>query len=126
MSSGKDYRRRLGDRGEKLAQAFLRSKGYKIIETNYRRREGEIDIIAQTADCLVFVEVRTRQHGQFGAPEESITQAKQKRLEALAQGYIQSHQDLPPQWRIDVVAIELDDKGYISRIELIENAVEST
>ena len=118
------YRRRLGDRGEKLAQAFLRSKGYKIIETNYRRREGEIDIIAQTADCLAFIEVRTRRGGQFGAPEESITQAKQKRLEALALEYIQSHENLPPQWRIDVVAIELDDKGYISRIELIENAVE--
>ena len=118
------YRRRLGDRGEKLAQAFLCSKGYKIIETNYRRREGEIDIIAQTADCLVFVEVRTRRGGQFGTPEESITEAKQKRLEVLAQTYLQSHENLPSQWRIDAVAIELDDKGYISRIELIENAVE--
>lgn len=118
------YRRRLGDRGEKLAQAFLRSKGYKIIETNYRRREGEIDIIAQTGDCLVFVEVRTRRGSQFGTPEESLTETKQERLEALAQEYIQSHENLPPQWRIDVVAIELDSKGYISRIELIENAVE--
>lgn len=118
------YRRRLGDRGEKLARAFLISKGYKIIETNYRIREGEIDIVAQKDDCLVFVEVRTRRGNQFGTPEESLTETKQERLEALAQIYIQSHENLPTQWRVDVVAIELDNKGYISRIELIENAVE--
>jgi len=118
------YRRRLGDRGEKLAQVFLRSKGYKIIETNFRCREGELDIVAQKDDCLVFVEVRTRRGSQFGTPEESLTQAKQERLEALAQTYLQSHENLPPQWRIDVIAIELDNKGNVSRIELIENAVE--
>ncbi len=120
------YRRRLGDRGEKLAQAFLRSKGYTIIETNYRTREGEIDIVAQKNDYLSFVEVRTRRGSQFGTPEESLTQAKQERLEALAQTYLQSHENLPPQWRIDIIAIELDNKGNISRIELIENAVEGT
>ncbi len=118
------YRRRLGDRGEKLAQAFLRSKSYTIIETNYRTREGEIDIVAQKDDCLSFVEVRTRRGSQFGTPEESLTETKQQRLETLAEIYIQSHENLPPQWRIDVVAIELDNKGYISRIELIENAIE--
>lgn len=118
------YRRRTGDRGEKLAQAFLRSKGYGILETNYRCREGEIDVVAQTGDCLVFAEVRTRRGSDFGAPEESLTGAKQQRLAALAELYIQSHENLPPQWRIDVVAVELDDRGRVSRIELIENAVD--
>lgn len=120
------YRRRLGDLGELLAQAFIRSKGYKIIETNFRTRDGEIDIVAQKDDCLSFVEVRTRRGSQFGTPEESLTETKQQRLETLAETYIQTHENLPTQWRIDVVAIEIDKKGYISRIELIENAVEGT
>ena len=118
------YNQNLGKLGEKLASEFLLKKGYQILETNYRRREGEIDIIAQRQDWLTFVEVRARRGEEFGSLEESVTETKQERLEALAQGYIQSHENLPPQWRIDVVAIELDDKGYISRIELIENAVE--
>lgn len=119
------YRRRLGDRGEKLAQAFLRSKGYRILETNYRRREGEIDIIAQHGGCVAFVEVRARRGGEFGSPEESVTEAKKRRLVLLAEGYLQGHEGLPAQWRIDVVAIVFDQRGRVSRLELIENAVEA-
>lgn len=118
------YRRRLGIRGEKLAQAFLRSRGYHILEANYRCPEGEIDLIATSGECLAFVEVRTRRGSRGGSPEESVTAQKKKRLEALAQGYLQSHENLPAQWRIDVVAVELDEKGRVSRLELIENAVE--
>lgn len=120
------YRRRLGDRGEKLAQAFLRSKGYRIVETNYRCRLGEIDIVAQHGDCMAFVEVRTRRGAEFGPPEESVTERKKRRLALLAEGYLQSHEGLPAQWRIDVVAIQLGDRGSVSRLELIENAVEAS
>lgn len=120
------YRRRLGDRGEKLAQAFLRSKGYRILETNYRCREGEIDIIAQHGDCLAFVEVRTHRGDKFGSPEESVTEVKKRRLVILAEGYLQGHEGLPTQWRIDVVAIVFDEGGTVSRLELIENAVEAS
>jgi putative endonuclease len=117
-------RQEVGKLGEKAAQKFLKKRGYRIRETGFRCRHGEIDIIAQKKDCLVFVEVRTKSNLDFGTPEESITQAKKKKLVALALTYTSTHQNLPPLWRIDVVAIELDEKGKLRRIEHIENAVE--
>jgi len=115
-------RRDTGILGEKLAKDFLKKQGYRIIETNYRCPEGEIDIVARHKDYLVFVEVRTKTSLEFGSPEESITQTKQERLKSIAYRYQQTHNNLPPLWRIDVVAIELK-RGKLSRIELIENAV---
>ena len=116
-------RRELGIRGEKIARDFLEQNGYKIIETNYRCSEGEIDIVAQTGDTLVFVEVRTKSSRSFGTPEESITPVKMKRLHAVAAHYGQNRENLPLSQRIDVLAIQLEKSGKISRIELIENAV---
>ena len=116
-------RRDTGILGEKLARDFLKKRGYRIKETNYRCAEGEIDIVAKHKDSLVFIEVRTKRNLDFGSPEESITPAKQERMRATALHYQQMHNNLPPLWRIDVVAIELSQKGELSRIELIENAV---
>jgi len=116
-------RRDIGILGEKLAKDFLKRKGYYIIETNYRCPEGEIDIIGRHDDSLVFVEVRTKTSLKFGSPEESITPAKKERMKATAAYYQQTHTNLPSQWRIDVVAIELNQQGKLSRIDLIENAV---
>ena len=116
-------RQDIGTLGEKLAKGFLRKKGYRIIETNYRCPEGEIDIVAKKKDFLVFIEVRTRMSLEFGSPEESITLAKMKRLRATAYHYRQTHDNLPSLWRIDMVAIELNQNRKPSRIELIENAV---
>jgi putative endonuclease len=117
-------RQEVGKLGEKAARKFLKKRGYRIRETNFRCPHGEIDIVAQQKDCLVFVEVRTKSSLDFGTPEESITQAKKEKLIASALTYTTTHQDLLPLWRIDVVAIELDDKGKTRRIELIENAIE--
>ena len=116
-------RRDTGILGEKLARDFLQKRGYHIVETNYRCSEGEIDIIARHKDCLVFVEVRTKRSLQFGSPEESITPTKKGRLMAVAAQYQQTHDNLPPQCRIDVMAVELNQNGKPSRIEHIENAV---
>jgi putative endonuclease len=116
-------RKELGDVGEKLARDFLKKKGYKVRETNFRCREGEIDIIAQKKDCLVFVEVRTRTSSGFGSPEESVTYAKKDKLIASTLNYLNSHKNLPQSWRIDFVAVELDQNGKAKRIEIIENAV---
>lgn len=116
-------RRQTGTLGEKLAHDFLIKRGYRIVETNFRSPGGEIDIIAQDKDCLVFIEVRTKQSRSFGTPEESITTAKIEKLRTVVAYYRQTHSDLPPQWRIDVVAVELDERKKPSRIELIENAV---
>ncbi len=117
-------RRETGALGEKIASEFLGENGYEIIETNYRCSEGEVDIIARQQDTLVFIEVRTRRSQSFGSPEESITLAKKERLRTLAERYGQEHQSLPLNWRIDVVAIQMDKGNKIKRIEIIENAVE--
>jgi putative endonuclease len=116
-------RKELGATGEKLAKGLLKKKGYKILETNYRCREGEIDIVARKKDCLVFVEVRTKASSDFGSPEESITFAKKEKLIASALTYMSKHDDLPESWRIDFVAVELDPNGKAKRIEIIENAI---
>jgi putative endonuclease len=119
-------RQEVGKLGEKAAQKFLKKLGYRIRETGFRCHHGEIDIIAQQKGCLVFVEVRTKSNLDFGTPEESITQAKKEKLIASALTYTTAHQDIPSLWRIDVVAIELDDRGKAKRIELIENAIEQS
>ena len=116
-------RKDTGILGEKLASDYLKKRGYRILETNYRCPEGEIDLIAKHKDYLVFVEVRTKRSLAFGTPEESITAAKKAKLRTVAAHYRQSRENLPQLWRIDVVAIELDKRGRPSRIELIENAV---
>jgi putative endonuclease len=117
-------RRETGALGEKIACDFLGKNGYNILETNYRCPEGEIDIIARQAETLVFIEVRTKKSRLFGSPEESITKVKKERLKTLAERYGQEHADLPAVWRIDVVAIQMENSGRVSRIELIENAVD--
>ncbi|TRZ52210.1 MAG: YraN family protein [Dehalococcoidia bacterium] len=116
-------RKELGDIGEELARKFLKKKGYRIRETNFRCREGEIDIIAEQKGYLVFIEVRTKTSSSFGSPEESVTSAKKEKLIASALAYMSSHKDLPDNWRIDFVGIEMDQKGKATRIELIQNAV---
>ena len=116
-------RKQTGALGEKIARDFLKKRGYHIIETNYRCRRGEIDIVARKKDCLVFVEVRTKRSLAFGRPEESVNSAKRARMRASASYYVQSHENLPESWRIDFVAVELDEKGKAGRVELIEAAV---
>ena len=116
-------RKKVGDKGEKLARDFIKKKGYRIIETNFRCREGEIDIVARKKDYLVFIEVRTKTSIDYGSPEESITSAKKEKLVASALSYIDAHKKLPDFWRIDFVAVELDENGKTLRIELFENVI---
>jgi putative endonuclease len=106
-----------------MAADYLKQHGYKIIQRNFRCREGEIDIIAQKGDCLVFVEVRTKRNIAFGTPEESVTLSKREKLISLANTYLQSYDKAPLSWRIDVVAVELGHNNRVSRLEHIENAV---
>jgi putative endonuclease len=116
-------RKALGALGEKRAREYLKKRHYRILETNFRCREGEIDIIAQEKEYLVFVEVRTRSGSEFGTPEESVTFAKKEKLVSVALSYLQTHRDLPSLWRFDVVAIEVGPDSQTTRIELIQNAI---
>ncbi len=116
-------RRALGALGERKAVEYIKKKGYRIVEKNFRCREGEIDVIARHRDYLVFVEVRTRTGSDFGTPEESVTAAKKDKLVSLALSYLQTHRNVPSLWRFDVVAVEVGAGGEVSRIDLIQNAI---
>ncbi len=116
-------RRETGILGEKLARRFVESRGYRVIETNYRCPQGEIDIVATLHEVLVFIEVRTKKSLSFGSPEESITPAKREHLRAAAENYRHEKNRRNSPWRIDVVALELDPRGKARRIELIESAI---
>ena len=117
-------RRRLGDFGERMAIALLESKGYLIRETNFRTRYGEIDIIAEKDESLVFVEVRAKRGDAMGSAAESIDRRKRKRLVMLAQLYCQQQSPLPSTWRLDVISVDLTKDGKLSEIRHITNAIE--
>lgn len=118
-------RQRLGRRGEEVAQRLLKEKGYSIIQANYRAKAGEIDVVAEKDGVLAFVEVRTRRGPDFGTPEESLTREKRRHMIDAAQEYLQHTASEGREWRIDLVAIELDRRGRLLRAELLENAVET-
>lgn len=117
-----DNRKRLGAWGESVAALQLEADGYRIVARNWRCSQGEVDLIAQAGEELVFVEVKTRRGRGMGSPEEGLTPAKQKKLLKLAQLYVAEH-DLDVDWRIDLVAVELDKSGKLLRVEHIPNAV---
>ena len=107
--------------GEEFAASFLRKKGYKIIERNFRKGYGEIDIIALKNKILIFVEVKTRISINFGTPFESITPWKLRSLIKTAQFYKSLHPPLPQSLRIDAVSVKLSHDNSVETIELLEN-----
>jgi putative endonuclease len=117
-------RRDLGAFGERVAAAHLEATGYRIRERNFRTREGEIDIIAERGETLVFVEVRTRRGDAMGTAAESVTASKAARIIATAQAYAQAAENCPADQRIDVIALSLAADGRVLSLEHIEGAVE--
>ncbi|MGB9598886.1 MAG: YraN family protein [Minisyncoccales bacterium] len=116
----------LGKLGEKLAADFLVGKGYKIIEMNFNKRWGEIDIVAIDPEesfqkTLVFVEVKTRMNTDRISPEESITPWKIKTLKRTALFYKTLHPELPELLRIDFVGLALKSDFSLERINHIKN-----
>lgn len=94
----------LGARGERAAARFLRRKGLRIIERNWRCNGGEVDLIARDGHWLVFVEVKTRR-GEFVRPEEQVHSFKETRLRHAADVYLARYRGDPPPARFDVVAV---------------------
>lgn len=94
----------IGKQGEYLALNFLKKKGYQILETNWRFRNKEIDIIALHNNKIVFIEVKSRKNTVFGRPEDAVNKKKQKHLIEAAEAYvIQKELDFEP--RFDVITI---------------------
>ena len=114
--------KRLGEWGEAEAQRYLETLGYVFVDRNYRTQEGEIDLVMQDDDIVVFVEVKTRISNKFGAPEESVSKVKRQRLQRAAWAFLQEHEMLNASWRIDVVAIEANPNRTILRLDHYPNA----
>lgn len=110
----------LGKSGEKFAAKFLKKNGYKIKELNYRSPLGEIDIIAQDGDTLVFVEVKTRTSKVFGSPAEAVNSKKRKQIANCARHYLLNKKLKNEAARIDIVSVVLEGKKM--QAELIKNA----
>ncbi len=107
-------------RGESLAVRHLKSVGYHIIETNYRTKLGEIDIIAKDADTIVFVEVKARSSARFGSPKHAVTHKKMKTISKVALYYLKITKQTRVRARCDVVSIIT--AGKMPEIEVVKNA----
>ena len=101
-------RRKVGARGEELAAAYLRRKGYSIVERNYRAAGGEVDIIARKGNSLVFVEVKTDRSGEFGPPELWVTPAKRRQIAKVASSYLTRNPVSGLEARFDVIGVNLE------------------
>lgn len=106
--------------GENAACAFLQRQKYRILERNYRKRCGEIDIIAQKGNKIVFVEVKTRSGSLYGTPGEAVTHTKQQKIIKTAQAYI-CENNLDAEFSFDVIEIFYKGTAVLS-LNHIENA----
>lgn len=102
-----------GDLHEKIACDYLKSQGLKLITTNYHSRYGEIDLIMQDKEVLVFVEVRYRKSSSFGGAAMSITPAKQRKITLTALQFLQKNNKTSHLCRFDVVAISNQQTNWI-------------
>ena len=107
------YKKLLGRVGEKKAVDYLKKNGYKILKSNYKTPLGEIDIIAEYEDQIIFVEVKTRTNDDYGFPCEAVDKRKQEKYYKVATYYLQRTKKLDSECRFDVV--EIDD-GKINHI----------
>lgn len=101
----------IGKRGEDAAEAYLQRQGYTILERNWRRPCGELDLIAEDAGELVGVEVKTRTSPALGEPEEAVTLSKQRKLVMTLQTYLMERNEEQRPYRLDVIAVRLAPEG---------------
>jgi putative endonuclease len=113
----------IGKEGENIAAAWLISHGYTLVARNYRKRFGEVDIIASHDGYLVFIEVKTRASNRYGSPLEAVTVKKQRQLSRIAIDYLTRNKLLDTQCRFDVVSVILA-KGQMPKVDVIVNAFE--
>jgi len=116
-----DPRQRLGRQGEEAASELLESKGLRIVARRFRLRLGEIDLVAEQGDLVIFVEVKTRRNTRYGAPAEAVTAVKQRRIATVALAFLSRTGRLERRVRFDVVEVFADEHG-IHRVHHIEDA----
>ena len=105
----------IGIKGEEIARSYFRSLGYKIIKTNYRCSQGEIDIIAKdlVSKELIFTEVKTRTSFNYGMPAEAVNKNKQKHIVSATKYYTYKNNLFNQFIRFDVIEILIKDKIYL-------------
>jgi putative endonuclease len=118
-----DPRHQFGQAGESWAEQFLRAKGYRILERNLRTPLGELDLVAEDAGVLVFVEVKARSTEAFGGALSAVDHRKQRKLIKLASQYLAQHHWSNRLCRFDVVLVQGQDRH---QIEHLQNAFEVT
>jgi len=119
----KNFNYQTGQKGEAIAQDFLTKKGYRIVESNFRTRFGEIDLVAAKNKKLIFVEVKLKIGLQFGSPEEMINHRKIWQIQQTAQTFLQTHPRIAAQYssyQIDAVCI-VSDPNQAIQINHYEN-----
>jgi putative endonuclease len=116
-------RKQLGALGESASADYLQQNGLSILERNWRCRSGEIDLIADEGDHLVFIEVRTRSsEARFGTPKESVDARKQRQVAETAQYYLLQKRQHDRQVRFDVISVMTDPSGNVQSLEHIRIA----
>ena len=113
----------IGESGEKVARKFLISRGFWMREMNYTTPFGEIDMIAEKKGCTVFFEVKTRISEKFGSPLAAITREKQKHILKNCQYYLKRFGLVDTSWRIDAIAINLNNHKELMLLKHIRNAI---
>jgi putative endonuclease len=111
----------IGNIGEVFAEAFFTSKGFQILERNYRTPYGEIDLTIKGDDEVIFVEEKTRTNTSFGFGEEGISTMKMEHMISSAEFYLNEVESSSMEWRIDVLAILTDRSGEIHETNWFEN-----
>jgi putative endonuclease len=104
----------LGQKGEEIAASYLEEQGYKIIKRNWRFGKDEIDIIAETKNFIVFVEVKTRSSSYFGEPEDAVDYQKQRFLVRAADAYV-NQKEIDLEVRFDIISILFEHGKQIIR-----------
>jgi putative endonuclease len=113
-------RKTLGAKGEEIATTFLKQQKYRIIESNYRCRCGELDIIARDGKTIVFVEVKTRRTASYGLPQLAVTPFKQRQISKAALTYLAKNRLMEANARFDVISVFL--LTTVPQVDHIKNA----
>jgi putative endonuclease len=122
-------KRRFGDLGERIARKYLESKGYSILERNYLKPWGEIDIVARKRGTITFCEVKTREkkHVEHYLAEASVNAEKIRKLQKICETYLMERElSLSQKWQIDVLAIVIDKQKKKAIVKHFRNAVWET
>jgi putative endonuclease len=124
-------KRKFGDLGERIAGEWLKNKGFSVLDRNYLKKWGEIDIVAQKGGVLRFVEVKTVRKDLSGVgekkdeyrPEENVHTKKLERLHRTIQSYL-IEKNVTGNWQLDVVAVYIDELHKLAKVEMMENIVD--